>query len=251
MQAIAVAEPEKSRQRCKGKETAMPRIGAEPERRKALIHAAIDVIGEHGSLDVPVKTIAEQAGMSSALAFHYFGGKDEIIVETMRYLLRELSNSVISELRAAQTPVERIDGIIHASFTPGQFDRKTIAAWLVFYLKAYSSPPAARLLTIYFRRLKSNLVDAFRPLLADGGNTTPEKKAMELAEGLGAMIDGLYIRQALGAREPDGQRAIELCRRHVDAALARIGIETGLAAKIEASCSRQPCGESSAANGVH
>ena len=229
----------------------MPRIGAEPERRKALIHAAIDVIGEHGSLDVSVKAIAEQAGMSSALAFHYFGGKDEIIVETMRYLLRELSNSVISELQLAKTPAERIDGIIRASFAPGQFDRKTIAAWLVFYLKAYSSPPAARLLTIYFRRLESNLVDAFRQLLPTAPGDVSQRQAVELAEGLGALIDGLYIRQALGTREPDGQKAIGLCRRQVDADLARIGIESGLAAKIEASASQPPRRGSSAAGGVH
>lgn len=229
----------------------MPRIGAEPERRKALIHAAIDVIGEHGSLDVPVKVIAEQAGMSSALAFHYFGGKDEIIVETMRYLLRELSGTVIGELRQAQTPAERIDGIICASFAPGQFDRKTIAAWLVFYLKAYSSPPAARLLTIYFRRLESNLVAAFKQLLAEAPAGVSSQTAMELAEGLGALIDGLYIRQALGAREPDAHRAIELCRRHTDAELARIGIESGLAAKIGATRSQQPRRGSSTARGVH
>ena len=229
----------------------MPRIGAEPERRKALIHAAIDVIGEHGTLDVPVKAIAEQAGMSSALAFHYFGGKDEIIVETMRYLLRELSNSVISELQLAKTPAERIDGIIRASFAPGQFDRKTIAAWLVFYLKAYSSPPAARLLAIYFRRLESNLVDAFRQLLPAAPDDVSRSKAVELAEGLGALIDGLYIRQALGTREPDGQKAIGLCRRQVDAGLARIGIESGLAAKIEASASQPPRRGSSATGGVH
>ena len=135
----------------------MPRIGAEPERRKALIHAAIDVIGEHGSLDVPVKVIAEQAGMSPALAFHYFGHKDEIIVETMRYLLRELSNSVVTELQRAQTPFDRIDGIIRSSFAPGQFDRKTTAAWLVFYLKAYSAPAAAR------RRMPDRTARSRRP----------------------------------------------------------------------------------------
>ena len=229
----------------------MPRIGAEPERRKALIHAAIDVIGERGSLDVPVKAIARQAGMSSALAFHYFGGKDEIVVETMRYLLRELSNSVIAQLRLARDPAERIDGIIRASFAPGQFDRKTIAAWLVFYLKAYSSPPAARLLAIYFRRLESNLVVAFGQLLAQAPAGVSGRTARELAEGLGALIDGLYIRQALGAGEPDAHRAIELCRRHVDAGLARIGIESGLSVKIEAACSQQLGQEGSTARGVH
>ncbi len=149
----------------------MPRIGAEPERRKALIHAAIEMIGEQGSLDVSVKDIAKQAGMSSALAFHYFGDKDEIIIETMRHLLREFSASVVEELGKTSKSEERIDALIRSSFSHEQFDRKTVAAWLVFYLRAYSSPKAARLLGIYTSRLKSNMVDAFKAFIPDAPGT--------------------------------------------------------------------------------
>lgn len=198
----------------------MPRLGAEPERRRALINAAIELIGEHGSLDVPVKTIAEQAGMSSALAFHYFGDKDEIIVQTMRYLLRELSQSVINELSAANGPSERIDAIVRASFSPNQFDRKTIAAWLVFYLKSFSNPAAARLLAIYVRRLESNLVCEFRKLLPIDESAAGARR---LAGSLGALIDGLYIRHALANRQPDADEAIACCRDHVKAALNSAG----------------------------
>ena len=184
----------------------MPRIGAEPERRKALIHAAIEMIGEQGSLDVSVKDIAKQAGMSSALAFHYFGDKGEIIVETMRHLLREFSASVVEELGKTSKSEQRIDALIRSSFSHEQFDRKTVAAWLVFYLRAYSSPKAARLLAIYTSRLKSNMVDAFKAFI-------PAGQAHDAADGLGALIDGIYIRQALAGSDSD--HAIFLCREFV------------------------------------
>ena len=190
----------------------MPRIGAEPERRKALIHAAIDMIGEHGSLDVSVKDIAKQAGMSSALAFHYFGGKDEIITETMRHLLRELTRSMTDALLAANGSAERVDAVISASFTPEQFERKTVAAWLVFYLHAYSSPQAERLLAIYTSRLHSNLLSGLCGL-------TGRKEAEHIAESLGALIDGLYIRHGLNMTGPDAETAIATCRSLVANAL--------------------------------
>ena len=186
----------------------MPKIGAEPARRRALIHAAIEKIGEQGSLDVSVKDIARQAGMSSALAFHYFGGKDEIIVETMRHLLRELSLVMIRELKKADTHEERIEALIRASFSAEQFERKTIAAWLVFYLKAYSSPRAARLLAIYANRLNSNLVFSLKQL-------THEADAVQLARGLGAMIDGIYIREALSNKGANAEEAIATCQAFV------------------------------------
>lgn len=182
----------------------MPKIGAEPERRKSLISAAIHLIGESGSLDVSVKDIATRAGMSSALAFHYFGGKDGIILETMRYLLREFSEETGRRLSGETDPRDRIEALIEASFAPTQFDRNTVAAWLVFYLHAYSSPQAARLLRIYTRRLHSNLLGPLRRLM-------PEGEAIAMAETLGALIDGVYIRHALRQAGPDSGEAIRLC----------------------------------------
>lgn len=191
----------------------MPRIGAEPARRQSLIDAAIAMIGEHGSLDVSVKEIAGRAGMSPALAFHYFGGKDEIIIQTMRYLLREFFREVTAGLRHALTPRQRVEALIGASFGENQFDRTTIAAWLVFYLHAYSSPPAARLLQVYTGRLRSNLVDALRRMM-------PPAEAIDAAETLAAMIDGLYVRHALRAGGPDAGEAIRICRACLDRLLA-------------------------------
>ncbi len=179
----------------------------------ALINAAIDMIGDHGSLDVPVKEIARQAGMSSALAFHYFGGKDEILTETMRHLLREFTASVVSAMHEARSPQERIDAVILASFSDEQFERKTIAAWLVFYLHAYSSPSAARLLSIYRRRLSSNLASALSAM-------TGRENSRQIALGLGALIDGIYIRQGLDPEGPDPESARLMCRNFIASALA-------------------------------
>ncbi|MCR2655813.1 TetR family transcriptional regulator, partial [Salmonella enterica] len=68
----------------------MPKIGMEELRRKDLISAAIQTIGERGSLDVTVAQIARKAGVSAALSHQYFGGKDQLLLATMRHLLSEL-----------------------------------------------------------------------------------------------------------------------------------------------------------------
>ena len=66
-----------------------PRTGMAETRRRALIGAALQEISDRGSLDVTVAQIASRAGVSSALAHHYFGGKDDLILATMRHLLAE------------------------------------------------------------------------------------------------------------------------------------------------------------------
>ncbi|CUW42910.1 transcriptional regulator BetI [Brucella vulpis] len=186
----------------------MPKIGMEPLRRRELIDAAIRTIGQRGSLDVTVAQIAHEAGVSPALAHHYFGGKDKLILATMRHLLRELGRDLNAAIKQANTPHERIAAIIAVNFSAAQFAQETIAAWLTFYVHAQQSDDIKRLLRIYARRLHSNLVFVLEQL-------TSRARANRIAEGAGAMIDGLYIRHALGADAPDAASAIALVEDYI------------------------------------
>lgn len=166
----------------------MPKVGMEPIRRNALVRATIAEIGERGSLDVTVAQIARRAGMSSGLAHHYFGGKEDMLLAAMRHILSEYGASVRAALHGAETHEQRLFALIEASIAPDQFAAPTVSAWLNFYVQAICSDQAARLLRIYQQRLRSNLRHAFRPICDD-----PDLAA----EAIAAMIDGVYLRQAL------------------------------------------------------
>lgn len=174
----------------------MPKIGMEPIRREALIGAAIAEIGACGSLEVTVGGIARRAGVSSALAHHYFGGKEDLLLAAMRHLLVQLWREVCVSLRAANTPRARLSALVKASFSAGQFAPEVTSAWLNFYVKAQSSPRAARLLQIYVRRLHSNLAFDLAKIL-------PEAKVQWAASDIAALIDGIYLRQVLQAGTPE------------------------------------------------
>ena len=189
----------------------MPKLGMEPLRRSALVEATIHEIGERGSLDVTVSQIAKRAGMSSALAHHYFGSKEHIFTAAMRHILSLYGAEVRGALAMAKAPRDRIEAIIRASFSPRQFQAETVSAWLNFYVQAQTSRDAQRLLNIYQRRLRSNLRHAARAAGGDGS---------ELARGLSAMIDGLYLRQALAETPLAGEEAIALLMSYLDRALS-------------------------------
>ncbi len=192
----------------------MSPIPGRPEsRRRALIGAALREIADRGTLDVTVAQIAARAGVSSALAHHYFGAKEDLILATMRHLLGALGAGVAADLRRARGPRGRLSVVIAASFAPEQFHRATIAAWLTFYAKALSSPEAARLLDVYQRRLRSNLAHALRVSL-------PRTEAMRVADGIAAMIDGVYLRGAVTGRADGPEAAVALVEGYVDLQLA-------------------------------
>ncbi|PID36719.1 MAG: transcriptional regulator BetI [Rhodobacterales bacterium] len=171
----------------------MPKLGMEPIRRAALVKATIEEIGAVRSLDVTVNAIARRAGVSSGLAHHYFGGKEDLLVAAMRHILTQYGAEVRAELARADTPRARLEGILAASFAKGNFQPDVIAAWLNFYVHAQSSPGAKRLLRIYHARLRSNLLHELKPIVG--------ARAGEVAEMLAAQIDGYYIRLALSETE--------------------------------------------------
>ena len=186
----------------------MPKLGMEPIRRAALVKATIAQIGETGSLDVTVAQIAKRAGMSSALAHHYFGSKEQIFLAAMRHILTVYGAEVRGALLMAHGPRARIEAVIRAGFGTSNFRPETIAAWLNFYLLSLTSRDAERLLRIYQHRLRSNLLHDLRPLV--GG------QAGAVAARLAGLIDGLYLQQGLSAVPADGRGATA----HVLAAFA-------------------------------
>ncbi|MGG6894555.1 MULTISPECIES: transcriptional regulator BetI [Rhizobium] len=186
----------------------MPKVGMEPVRRKALVDAAMRVIGDHGSLTVTMSEIAKQAGVSPALAHHYFGSKEQLLIETVRVHLQRLRDSVVTALRAATTPRDKLSAVIRVSFQADQFAPETIAAWLAFYAEAQRSEETRRFLVIYARRLHSNLVANLKALCSAGD-------AERIAEGAAAMIDGLYIRQGLRSAPISTEASIALTENYL------------------------------------
>lgn len=192
----------------------MPKLGMEPIRKAALVKATIAEIGAAGSLDVTVSQIARRAGMSSALAHHYFGNKEQMFLAAMRHVLSLYGAEVRGALATADGPRERVESVIRGSFASGSFRREAVGAWLNFYVLAQTVPEAQRLLRVYQRRLRSNLMHGLRPVAG--------VRAGEIAEGIGAMIDGVYIREALSGGPAEGGQAAEIVLTYLDARLGAV-----------------------------
>ena len=186
----------------------MPKLGAEPIRRAALVKATIEMVGDSGSLDVTVAQIARRAGMSSALAHHYFGSKEQIFLAAMRAILSIYAAEVRGALAAAEGHRGRLRAIVRASFGPGSFRREAVGAWLNFYVLAQTSVEARRLLAVYQGRLHSNLMHDLRPLIG--------ARAAGVARGVGALVDGVYIRAALTPGNADRRSAAVLVLEYLE-----------------------------------
>jgi TetR/AcrR family transcriptional repressor of bet genes len=192
----------------------MPKLGMQPIRRRELIAATIEAIHERGLNGVTMGDIAKRAGVSPALAHHYFGSKDELLSVTMRHMLVEFAGEARRRLAAASSPRQRVNALLEASFAPEQFSPALISSWLAFYMQSIHDPAAARLLGIYLKRLEANLRHDLRPLVGT--------EAAPLARGIAAMIDGLWLHAALPTLHRSPGEALGIIRDYVDGRLAAL-----------------------------
>ena len=190
----------------------MPKLGMGPVRRNQLIEAAISSLHDYGYADTTVARIAKKAGVSSGIVHHYFDGKDDLLFATMRHMLRELRAETLKRLKQAQTQRDRLTAIVEANFAPSQYSPDVMTAWLALYGSARQSANLTRILRLYDARLKSNLSDAFRKL------TDPDTAA-ELALGVSALIDGVWLRAALFGDVYNRDTAIHLVESYIDSQL--------------------------------
>ena len=191
----------------------MPKLGMGPVRRRELVEATIKSIHEFGLAETTVTKIAKKAGVSPGIVHHYFDDKDDLLFETMRVMLENLRSEAVRCLVRALKPRDRVFAIIEASFADEQFSPEVVTAWLALYASSRQSPRLARILSLYHRRLRSNLVFALRQI--DGGGDVEFQ-----AEAIAALIDGLYLRAALNPDLHDMKAPAVLAREVTSQLLA-------------------------------
>lgn len=189
----------------------MPKIGMQPIRSSALIDAVIAEIGHSGTMDVTVSQIARRAGMSSALAHHYFGSKNSMFVAAMRHILVLFDTEIRQNLAGVTDPKARLEIFIRTSFSEQNMTPETVSAWLNFYVFAQKSGEVGRLLRVYHSRMQSNLRHELRQLV-------PEKAPL-IAEGIASIIDGSYIRWVLRDEKDKPERPEQVALDYLNMSL--------------------------------
>lgn len=187
-------------------------------RQQQLIDATLISVERHGLHHTTINTISFLAGTSSGLISHYFGGKQGLIEATLKHLLDQLKQALLSRTSGKSlTSIERLCMIVDANFTEFQRSTPATKTWLSFWSQAVHEPGLARLQHINSQRLYSNLLFSFKQLL-------PKSEAITASRQTAAMIDGFWLRSALSASpEKEFEQAPLLCKAFIEAVIIQHG----------------------------
>ncbi|MFM7028315.1 MAG: betaine-aldehyde dehydrogenase [Chakrabartia sp.] len=187
----------------------------EPEdRREQLLRAALAALSETGIEAFTLAEVARHADVSPALVVHYFGDRDKLIEATFRRLVERVTTRPIKALAEGASPEERLRAFVMEHLNPGELSSEASRAWLSFWGLALHVPALARLQRVHQERMISNLKHELRRLvLPDEVN--------RIAETIGALIDGFWLRAALAsAWKPDVQIPVDWIFKIIDRDLA-------------------------------
>jgi TetR/AcrR family transcriptional repressor of bet genes len=195
----------------------MPKVGMEPVRRQQLIDATIESVAQKGLQATTINSISKNAGMSSGIISHYFGGKQGLIEATVRYLLSNLKDDLINKVDENTTATQRLMFIVESNFALVQQRKDTTRTWLSFWAQSMHDKELHRLQKVNSKRLQSNLTVSFKQLM-------PLAQATLAAELTAAMIDGLWLRAVLSQSDENQFKHSEsLAKNYVHSLIKQYG----------------------------
>ena len=181
-------------------------------RRIQMLRAAAELICERGFSDTRIADVAKRAGVSSALVIYYFGTRDRLLVDALRYSEESFYTTAQNMLAEVGSLRDRLSLLIRWTCVPeGEGDDEIPGAWgLWFDLWAqafrHDEVKAGRIeADARWRRM---IVDALES--ADSAELKPTVDAKMFALEFAALLDGLSIQVALEDPEVDSELAYQI-----------------------------------------
>ena len=182
-------------------------------RRVQMLRAAAELVCERGFSETRISDVAKRAGVSSALVIYYFGTRDRLLVDALRY--SEESGYEAAERMLAEVPSlrERLSLLIQWTCVP-EADNEIPGAWgLWFDLWAqafrHDEVKAGRVeLDARWCRMIADAVES--------ADLDSEVDAKMFALEFSALLDGLSIQVALEDPEVDSKVAYDIAMRFAE-----------------------------------
>jgi len=182
-------------------------------RRVQMLRAAAELVCERGFSETRISDVAKRAGVSSALVIYYFGTRDRLLVDALRY--SEESGYEAAERMLAEIPSlhERLSLLIKWTCVP-EAENEIPGAWgLWFDLWAqafrHDEVKAGRVeLDARWRRMIADAVES--------ADLDTEVDARMFALEFSALLDGLSIQVALEDPEVDSTVAYDIAMRFAE-----------------------------------
>jgi AcrR family transcriptional regulator len=187
-------------------------------RRDEMLEAAADLIAERGFGETRIADVARRVGASPALVIYYFGTKDQLLTDALRFSEDAFYATCTKLMAEAASVRERLETIVRLSFQADSSDVGAWGLWFDLWAQAFRHTRVAGDRVELERRWRTTIADVVRGGV-DSGEIDPVD-ADEFAVTWGVLLDGLSIQVALKDEMVDAAKASDIAMRFADQALS-------------------------------
>jgi TetR/AcrR family transcriptional repressor of bet genes len=179
-------------------------------RREQLIRATIKCVAKRGFAETTMADVTREAGLSLGIVNLHFQSKDKLFVETLRFLSEEYEISCQAAMaHAGPSAADRLRALVDLDFSPRVADRRKIAVWFAFWGEAKSRPTYMQLCAEKDRRYEETVARLCQEIIDAGGYE--HVRALDIANGLSAMVNGLWLDLLMTPEDMDRDKAKSIC----------------------------------------
>ena len=182
-------------------------------RRIEMLRAAAELICERGFGDTRIADVAKRAGVSSALVIYYFGTRDRLLVDALRYSEESFYEAAEKMLAEVPSLRERLSLRIRWTCVREADDEVpgTWGLWFDLWAQAFRHNEIRAGREELDARWRKMIIDAVR-----SAELETKVNAKMFALEFSALLDGLSIQVALEDPEVDSDLAYDIAMRFAE-----------------------------------
>jgi len=170
----------------------LSRAEGKQRSRQKLITATINSIAKRGFADTTLARVAEGAGLSRGIVNFHFRTKDQLFLETLKFMSREYRECWARAFNeAGPTASEKLEAVVLVDFEPPISNRNRLACWYAFYGEAKSRPTYMAACTEIDDYEFDSTDKLCQAIIEEGGYENRESYL--ITQGLSAMGEGLWL----------------------------------------------------------
>jgi len=189
-------------------------------RRDQMLRAAAELIGERGFSDTRIADVAGRVGASPALVVYYFGTKDHLLTEALRWSERAFYADAHTMLAERQGISIRLESLVRLTCVPRGDEGESTGAWGLWFdlwAQAFRHDGVARDRIELDQQWRDMIAGVVRDAVND--REIEDVDVGDFAVTFAALLDGLSIQVALEDPVVDPARAHRIAMRFASTTL--------------------------------
>jgi TetR/AcrR family transcriptional repressor of bet genes len=185
-------------------------------RRRQLIDATIKCISKKGLGSLTLANVAKAAGLSQGIVNLHFNSKDNLLSETLRFLIEDYDAQFMQTLeKAPHEAAKTLLELMEMDLKPAICDRRKMSVWFAFWGEVKAVPTYQKICAAYDDKYGEIIRQLCDRIISEGNYT--DVNAQTVTDALSSMTDGLWLSCLINPKSFDRTTALHAINSYLTA----------------------------------